>query len=504
MTTAKVKSDSVKMQFAESRAADIKEKAELAVSFLCFLSRIQHLLDLAEYLDKSKQKLVESLTNNLPMRKLILLFMEQHRRLSIENLKSSSPTLLLNIASMLNLLQYELPNMIVDTGLKELILQAIKVLAVRWVDASSNQVEELFCLFNEILEIIRTFSLGSARIILINCPVGNSIPLMLLRALLEKDNLAIHELQVSLSRNDSKKRGITREELLAERMDEFGVRPNDLFIYIDEWLTGSNFNNLIKKLEKLALERNACLLAAGILGVSSTKEPRFISFQAEHDRICGRLGIKGSKLRITLPLLNENCRTGQIFFWSEFDRLAGYRKMQFYGSVFSSIVGIVEEIHENEVLRSAVRVRLMESDEGMSSSSEEVFAAALIDGVTFTKFFESGYKDFVAWKEEAATIELISNMGDVTDPEAAFEEIATVVTNSLKGREADKCVKLAVLWGQVAEIDARDPYYFKGHVPVITTLEDDLRVLHCSFLEVLMDRLYLRFPHLRSTSPSPQ
>ena len=428
----------------------------------------------------------DALTDLLPLRKFIIHFSSKTKVAEFGQLGSDDPSVLLNVACLLNIVQIDLPERMSDVrDIRPLTLVAMTRLAEKWVVSSEHQIAALRQLFSEILGFIDSLSPNLVRVVLLEFPIGNVIPVLLLERLLRGRDLRVERLTVSLSRNDSHRHGVTRAELLQERFETFGVTQNDLVVYLDEWLTGSNFYNLVVKLYKLTKDRGAYLLPAAAVAESAPVEGRYQTFCDAHDSACDRLGVEGKRFRVAFPVLNFECRSDQEFFWSENDRLAGYRKMQFFGAIFSSIVGIVEDIHRDERLRSAVRLRFLEVGAMGRVVDETAIAQAVQDNRVFTEFFEEGYQDFVSWSQEAATLAFASNLGVISDSDAAFEEITTRLTEMLRGRPAERCVKLALVWAQVGEVDPRNQHHFRGHVPVVSRLDDELLPLHHAFLEAL-------------------
>jgi len=156
---------------------------------------------------------------------------------------------------------------------------------IRFLTLSESQVNGLCRFLCEIETFLGTLTLGTARLFLIDLPVGNSLPMELLRTALAQTR-PVTVLRSALSRNDSKRAGITRRELLTELISAENLRPNDVVVFLDEWNTGSNFHNLSSLLQRTIPAGSFFLPAAMLSGKACTKaplEPRYATFCKSHD-----------------------------------------------------------------------------------------------------------------------------------------------------------------------------------------------------------------------------
>ena len=231
--------------------------------------------------------------------------------------------------------------------LRKLVHEAVKAC----VAAVGPQAEKLKEVVRGIVDYLQLLHLGDARIVLIELPVGNSIPVKLsasrIRAQLGKEPIVI---RASFPRNDKPKAGVTRKELLVKKLTEFEFRPNDLVVFIDEWVTGSNFHAILEVIDKtLSKMKGIYLLPVGLMTNTSTDHPRYGSgFSGLHDMVLGKLGLPNGSFRHVFPPIQSRFPKTDYFFWGEHDRTAGYRKMQIYGSIFSTLDKAIESLRTDE------------------------------------------------------------------------------------------------------------------------------------------------------------
>lgn len=471
----------------ETIAADCEQALE-------WISHNADLAALLEYLMTNRAAVSNALENHHSSRKLIANFFEHHPNITYETFKRNVPTLLLNVANLLALLQYGIQGLLPDTlSFQKAILESIEQLGTRWVDGCEPQIAGLAHLLGEIIGTIDKMRLGEARILVLELPVGNSLPIRILTELLQERGYSPELVKVSLSRNDSRKKGVTRQELMEERLREHGLRKDDLVVYLDEWISGSNFENILVRLKKIVQSAGAFILPAAILDSEAKHNDRYASYCQFHDGIASNLGLDGSRFRVVLPVLNEGVITSeQKFFWSEQDRLAGYRKMWHLGSVLGSIFDIVEELRTDQALFSVAHTRFLEvaASNGIENND---FDSLWRNGIaTLRSMFDGAYPDYLQWKDHVIALEFPSNRGVAEDPERSLDDMSSVIADTAERRPAKICVALAVIWLQATEVDPRKPHRFSGHVPVISDLPDDLRLVSRIFVGRLMDAVKAR------------
>ena len=116
----------------------------------------------------------------------------------------------------------------------------------------ANQAERLGNATSDMVDLISRIRPRGSRVILLEFPIGNSIPVRMLERKLAHAGHKPHTLRVSLSRNDSAGQGPTRFSLLSQAFTECCFRDGDVVLYCDEWCSGSNFKNLCKLAAKFA------------------------------------------------------------------------------------------------------------------------------------------------------------------------------------------------------------------------------------------------------------
>lgn len=486
-----VMSTSAKDALLEAFAEDARDQASFCAGRLAAVAGAAGQEPLAKFLTDNSSQVAAALTCDRSLRKLIFSFVKHVPYLPPD--MDAAPTILLNIASVLCLVATRLPAALseeLDSTAATLFVEAVDQLASRWTKACEHQVRPLVTLLQAVLGIIDPLALGAGRILVLELPLGNSIPCRLLSELLQARNRKFEMIRVALSRNDSRKVGVTREALLAERLQEAKIGANDLVVYVDEWNTGANFANLASEIVRVSERAKAFLLPAAALAPDASERDRYASFCRQHDEMARRVGALGDRLRVPFPLLNPgavNCE--QPFFWSEHDRLAGYRKMQHLGSMLGSIFAVVDDLKKDPAVFEQARLLFLEEVARAQNPDNETFVACASEPELFRQFFEEALPDFDNWKGTAEKIDLASNTGVVDDDiENSFIGMAAAIDASTAGRKAKVCVNLAILWIRSMESDPRNQYYFRGHVPVISELPHELSLLSRTF-----------YAHLRST-----
>src|SRR5262249_54832845 len=116
---------------------------------------------------------------------------------------------------------------------------------------------------------------------------------------------------------------------------------------IDEWLSGANFRGITDHVRKLCAARGASLLPVALLTEDSPADERFTSHCRHHDKLLGALGEEGERWRVVFPRIVSAVEREGYFFWSEYDRMAGYRKMQVLGSLLSTFDAAIEDLRRD-------------------------------------------------------------------------------------------------------------------------------------------------------------
>lgn len=358
------------------------------------------------------------------------------------------------------------------------------------------EVKALAELFRNTLDVINGLPglKEYGRIILPELPVGNSIPCKLLEPLLKRAGYTVETTQVALSRNDAKSKGTSREDLLGERLTRVGLREHDLVLYLDEWFSGVNYARLCGCVERILTKHPGVhFLPAAMVKLRRAKaEPRYEQFVAEHTARASKLTGAPERLRVNVPPTPSQFVTDTEFFWSEHDRTSGYRKMQLLGAIYSSLDVGIEELHTHPDLLLDAKERCLTylRDKGV-----EVPVDVVRDTRTWIAFFEDGYAEYIKRRDEIASLEHMSNLGECETFESALEEVVSGIERLVKGTPAERCLTVAAFYTRRRcrpEIDPEDRYYFKTHAPIIDDVPPGVRRYH----EHLMGHLGRRIDQL--------
>lgn len=376
-----------------------------------------------------------------------------------------------------------------EHGADEATVHALAVMHNRatkhYLSLASGQADAFCQYLQEIAFFFEKLALNDSRIFLVELPVGNSLAVKLLTPLLER-NAPVTIVRGALSRNDSKKCGITRCELLAERFKEAKPRRNDVVLYMDEWDTGSNFNNLCK-VQKKVLDNQTLFFPAAILTKNAKSNKRYATFRKNHDSLLDAWSMQGERFRKILPPLPSMLKGG-YFFWSENDRIAGYRKMQIHGAIFSSLDTVIETFRrDDKSLLLAIQIFLGEqaSEHDLPGTPSEQVAA-------FYKIFPDSYEDYQLCKGELRKCaDDFASGGDIEE----FGDALTLTTKEygkiLNARKAKQCVILALDYlKRLGSLDPTNRYYFRTHAPVLIDLTGPSAHTHEIAMDFLHEKLH--------------
>jgi len=289
---------------------------------------------------------------------------------------------------------------------------------------------------------------------------------------------------ISVNRNDSKQKGITRKELIRNKLEVLDL-DKVILVYLDEWISGSNFNNIITILSQI---NGLKFLPCAFLTSESTKNEKYLQYKQRHSEICTRMGFDSDELRNQMPSLNFSITSNQEFIWTESDRLAGYRKLEFLGSIVSTFFAVGELLFEdsqklNEVLENAIfqhtslptdTVIPNETRQQIINSFQYFNSSFVIDLEEKIKSFEViNCLDFNFEIEMSKVIKLFENTNGYHNAQPAINIIGYHIRNAI--------------------ISPSSRYFYKGNVPLCLVLEDDERFLHDIFLgKIKEDYIYKR------------
>ncbi len=346
------------------------------------------------------------------------------------------------------------------------------------------QIQPLCRYIKEIGDFVSSLSLGGSRVFLVELPIGNSLIVELLFRALRK-SVSVEVIQAALSRNDSNSLGVTRRDLLADKLRGAGLMKNDVVIYFDEWVTGANFFGLCKLLHKI-LPPTVFLLPIAVLSENASNERRFATFQAQHDRLGKVWGSRALEFRRTLPPFPTKFQLLGQFFWSEMDRMAGYRKMQVHGSFFSSIDSTIRLLKLNRsALEAAVRVHVAEVAQ-KAGLPQPVDKCEMRLAAAFPEAYQDYFTLRDALKESGVDVSVRSDV----NTEAEFEEVLRGYERLVANRPAKLALFLATAYiMRFASSDPCDRYYFREHAPRVVRLQGRMDLMHSEALKFLEARM---------------
>ena len=393
----------------------------------------------------------------------------------------NKPEIIINISCILNHLQSE-EGMFEKNVLYE-IRSLLKLFLKKYSELAKEQIKLLNTLINKIVEAVIRFK--GVNIYLLECPVGNSIPTKLLYNKLKKSNIESAVIKVALSRNDTVSKGITRKQLIENKILSLNFNSSSLVIYIDEWITGSNFNSLSVHLSNILKKTNSWFFPAAYMITDSKNKSRYSSFIQKHDEYLSKLNLSGIDYRIELPLfIPENNK--YPFFFSEHDRLAGYRKMQILGSIFSTFDYAIEELKKSndDIIRSFKQLYI---ENGIKEEFEKYSPDEIVKNEKIIlDLFNESYQDYQLLKVSLLSIEHASNGGEFSDLYEDSREVTHLFAEQIERRPAKRCILLATVFLDINHsINPSDRYFFPNHVPVISLLSDNMILLHNYFMEIL-------------------
>jgi len=376
--------------------------------------------------------------------------------------------------------------------LEDALKAAIDSVAADLVAACMSQIRGLgqvvFAMLQE-----RQVVAEARRIVLVELPVGNSIPIKVLRHFLAKRGCSVEVLRISLSRNDSlridEKTGkypkVTRKQLLREHLTE-ALGPRDVVIYLDEWLTGSNFKNISEQIASIlrgSVLAGTSFLPVAMLTSASHREDRYLSYVRKHNKLVQRFGFGSenvSRFRVEFPPLDGDLPRRGYFFWAEHDWMAGYRKIQPLGMASSIIDVSVERLMSsprswpNAVkLFLARMIRLKNQGDGRIPD----FPPEAIEDPESSIL--ASYEDYKDICREIRAVDHPTNFGRDAEPIEMAGQIGLSILNIIKDRPAKLCVGLGLSWGgNTGERAFKKRGVYEEHVPVIAELEPPLRWFH--------------------------
>jgi len=367
---------------------------------------------------------------------------------------------------------------------------AINAAAAQLVEVAMPQIQSLKrIVFKTVMQEPAAVT-GPKRLLLLELPLGNSLPTKLLGYFLGKHGFVNDVVRVSLSRAESVTeggRGVKRKDLLERKLKE-AIKPGDLIIYLDEWLSGSNFDAISEHVSKIVKRvTGASFLPIGMLTEESREHGCCTSHEKAHDKILKRFGFgpeNCQRFRVAFPPLKGACPRPGYFFWGESESISGYRKRQLVGPAFDTIDYRVEMLMENTgLLPGATLSFLMHLAKRARAGHSDAYDL-FEQPATFLKYLGHCYEDYKSIREQLRGIEHPSNAGDCEDPPQALFEIAMRMLGIVKSRPAIVLVGLALALPEENLYErVGNKYPFNEHAPVIVPLEPPLTWFHDRFME---------------------
>ena len=402
---------------------------------------------------------------------------EAYRDALPDNDVLEDPTALVDFNTLIAFLAEDYPEALPEPS-RTKVQQALEELqrraAASLVTAVLPQAQVLTKVVRRVAEFVSTRTASSGRVILLDFPIGNSLPTRVAEQILMQEEIPVEVVRVALTRNDARSRGVTRKNILEARLAERRVQAVDTVVLLDEWLSGANFRNLVELLGRMSVVRNATFLPVGLLAETSSAEERFASHVAEHDRAIGRLGEVGADNRFVFPPLASRFPRNGYFFWSEHDRLAGLRKLQTFGAYLSALEGAIERIRTDPLVRRRARrevVAQMAADGGVAGADSDSTAILIADGGELDRLFEESWEDYERCKAEIHRIKSATAQGVDADVETELKEVVAKLHEIVDPRPAKVCVMMALfLMEAEQEFDAPNSYYLDGHAPAVGEL----------------------------------
>ena len=339
---------------------------------------------------------------------------------------------------------------------------------------------------------------STSRVVIVELPLGNSIPCKLLASLLTDEHIPAEILRVSTPRNTTVSRGKTRQQVLEERMAASNPGTSDLVVLVDEWLSGDSFNNVADSLRKICNARDVSFLAAGLLTEESAAARRYASHCRDHDKWLAPLGLNGVDYRFVLPHLGSALPREGAFFWSEYDRIAGYRKLQVLGSLIRQIDSTLEVLNANAEELELARIAFFafvgqQNRAGIPAA--QLTAGIVGDKATFVELFNEGCQDYEVWKRDLSGIEHQSSRGEAGDLDAAMSDVSELVLQATVDRRAGVAIRLATIYMESQHIiDTDNPFPLTLHAPVVVELDGGVQLFHERVMDGLLTLVRQRRP----------
>lgn len=183
------------------------------------------------------------------------------------SLGERDPTTLCDLSSFMAHLADEFPRALPPPASEQAqrtIAEVQRRMTVDLVHAVLPQILKIAEVVWKVEDFARRKLSSTARIVVLEFPVGNSIPSIVLDRVLRKKGWSSTVVRVALPRNDSTNVGVTSAQLLEHKLTSLALNKGDLIVLVDEWLSGSNFRNLTRLVERLPAISDALFLPVAI------------------------------------------------------------------------------------------------------------------------------------------------------------------------------------------------------------------------------------------------
>jgi len=383
---------------------------------------------------------------------------------------TEEPSCILQIIALVNSLHYYIKNENNNTRIEFFeypLRDSLGSLVIKLVSAAKNQINVLGNAINQIVETTQKIDSKGKSFVILEAPLGNSIPCMILLHQLQEKGVNAKIVSVSLNRNDSKSHGITRNEILKKITEN---NKDNIIIYFDEWVSGDNFNRLLTYLSK---EKGFQLIPCAALTEESHNDEKYEKYVLFHDKICKKHELNGQELRFVFPKLNKIVTSIQKFVWAENDRLAGYRKLELAGSIYSTIQYTIEDFYYDEDKLKRLIPVVMKND--MKNEMIQTFTPILIESVKFyIEHFDSLLKDKINADFNPKTISNLEEEG----------KYLILLAQQVEGFDiAKNAIAFCIKYLHSNNINPYNRYYFQGKVPICEKLSGDELLLNAIFLK---------------------
>lgn len=414
----------------------------------------------------------------------------------------NAPTTLLDFAALTSFLLEDYPRAVpleARADVEAILRGLLPRIVHDALEAVRPQTERLADVVWQIVSFLeQPGTLARPRVVVLELPIGNSIPSKLLEGLLRERGHDVYLVRVALARNTASGEGLTRQQLLEQKLSAFGLREGDCVVLVDEWLSGANFKGITDHVRKLCAARGASLFPVALLTEDSPAEERFTSHCRHHDKLLRALGEEGERWRVDFPRIVSAVEREGYFFWSEYDRMAGYRKMQVLGSLLSTFDAAIEDLHRDRSALLRVRNDFLGDVAQRLQAGQcgpDLTPAVAKDQDSFVALFERAYQDYLGCRDEVRRIEHPTNRGETKDIEAELAAANARLWQVVSERDAQYAVECALYHLEAShDMDPADPFPFSTHAPVVVELDGGFRLFHEMVMRHLADVVQRRAP----------